>query len=292
MKTLTDDGSSFVAQRCPENGDAVNGPNMELVLQDAANRARYLLLNVAIVQNVLDNTGVTKTRRVTSSANLKALTGMATGDIAMITPASVSTMGLYTFLAGAPLGADITNWAYDANDSSGYWIRDIGPLMTLGGLGGAQPRLQTSVIRVPNSILANAHKGWLTSTVPMTFDGSGGTDTALVSHNLSGLQQNDQVTVHFSAGGIAPNTANGAGIVLAYSTDGGSSYTEIDTSRADVVLNPLPATTRRFPVSVAGQFVLGLGHTQARFMVRGKGSNGDTATLHGPFAMTILATRP
>lgn len=150
MKTLTGIASSFPAQRSFETGDDLDEANFDTAFQSAADRAQWLK---ATVDDMLA-TGIKKLRIAASSSSLKALTGMVTGDIAFISPASTSTFGLYVFQAGPPLGSDIAGWAYDANDSSGYWTRDIGFLMALGGTGGTTPQLRQDRLAVPNRIVS------------------------------------------------------------------------------------------------------------------------------------------
>lgn len=58
-------------------------------------------------------------RSVATSAALKALTGMANGEVALIQGAS--QLGLYVFRTGTPVGSDVTGWRYDATSGTGVW---------------------------------------------------------------------------------------------------------------------------------------------------------------------------
>lgn len=285
MKDLTGASSLFPDQRAFDTGDELNEANLDDAFQAAADRAEYLKVQVDALK-----VGIKTVRKVTSSANLKALTGMAADEVAIIT--SVGVFGFYKFVATAPAGTDIPILRYDANDSSGYWINVLYPFVTLGGFSGSVAQLNQSALAVPNRVLANDFKAITTASIPMTFDGSGNFDTALVSNNLTGLQEGDEVTVHFSSKAFAPATAAGAGLLLMYSTNAGSSYTANTSSRSDVVIDPLPATDRRVPISMMARYNVGAGITQVQFLVRGVGVVADTAILYGPHRFHVLATRP
>lgn len=155
MKNLTGSPSVFPAQRSLETGDDLDEATIEEAFQDAADRTQYLVQHVAQLENLTLIDGVQRLRAVTGSSGLKALSGMATGDVSLITFASPSIGGLFLFKAGDVLpSGDIAGWAYAANDASGVWYRSDSPLMVLGGAGGNQPRLNPDRIRAPNSIVA------------------------------------------------------------------------------------------------------------------------------------------
>ena len=70
MKDLTGAPGSFPAQRSLETGDELNEANIEEVFQSAADRAQYLVVHMATVENILGASGIEKIRAVTSSAGL------------------------------------------------------------------------------------------------------------------------------------------------------------------------------------------------------------------------------
>lgn len=145
MKDLVGASSSFVAQRSLETGDDLDQANLEEVAQSSANRAQYLK---AVTDDMLA-TGIKKIRVAASPASLKALTGMLTGDVAVISPAS-TLMGLYVFHAGTLLG-DQEDWHYQADNSTGTWKRDIFPFATFGNLDGVG-KLNDGLVVVPNRV--------------------------------------------------------------------------------------------------------------------------------------------
>lgn len=145
MKNLTGISTTFVAQRSLETGDSLNEVNLEEVAQSSANRAQYLK---ALTDDMLA-TGIKKIRVVASPASLKALTGMNTGDVAIISPAS-SLMGLYVFHGGTLTG-DVEAWRYQADNSTGSWKRDLDSIVTFGNLDGVA-KFNDGVVIVPNRV--------------------------------------------------------------------------------------------------------------------------------------------
>lgn len=145
MKDLVGISSSFPAQRSLETGDDLDEASLEEVAQSSANRAQYLK---ALTDDMLA-TGIKKIRVVASPASLKALTGMNTGDVAIISPAS-PLMGLYVFHGGTLTG-DQESWRYQADNSTGSWKRDIDSLVTFGNLDGVA-KFNDGVVIVPNRV--------------------------------------------------------------------------------------------------------------------------------------------
>lgn len=277
MKNLTGNSASFVAQKSFETGDGLNETNFDAALQSAADRAQYLLVNLGITQETLYNSGIQKIRAVTSSANLKALTGMATGDVALITPASVSTMGLYVFVTTIPLGADIAGWAYDANNSSGYWLRADSPLMVLGGQGGNQPRLNSSLINAPNRIA-----GWIDfyeSGSPLSVDSDGNWQNSGFVSDPFAVQQGDivDITAHVS---VSFDSATDE-FEMRLATDDQTSVAAI--ANTNLVVSPRNVSAK-VPVTLRGRFTAqsSVNHT-VRVQLSGPGG--------GPIAMVIGAKR-
>lgn len=98
--------------------------------------------------NVLTGTtGVKRLREVASVAALKALTGMADGDLAI--QSGATGFGLYRFRVEGAIGTDIGDWVYAATSATGNWYTIQVNLLALGGAGGASPRLDTATIRAP-----------------------------------------------------------------------------------------------------------------------------------------------
>lgn len=112
-----------------------------------------ILDGLAALNTLTGTTGVKRLRSVSSSAALKALTGMAADDVAMVT--SVSVFGIYKFVSSAPAGSDVGAIRYDATDGSGFWINAIYSLVTFtGGASGTATRLNASGLAVPNRIVS------------------------------------------------------------------------------------------------------------------------------------------
>jgi hypothetical protein len=107
-----------------------------------------LLDGLQFLNLLTGTTGVKRLREVATGAALKALTGMATGDLAFVTDTG-GVFGLYRFKTESPLGADIADWAYAATSGTGNWYNISSTLMVLGGAGGTSPRLDEATIRAP-----------------------------------------------------------------------------------------------------------------------------------------------
>lgn len=127
MKNVAASSDAFPTQRGFETGDDLNEENFDQLAQTAADRAEWLKLKVDTMLGI----GVKKIRMVASPTELKALTGMASGDLALI-PLTSSAAGLYVFQEGILPDNDIAKWVYKANDESGLWGRDCVPLLTEG----------------------------------------------------------------------------------------------------------------------------------------------------------------
>ena len=93
MPTNLTDVSTFTSPvAVPADGDARNAASVETPFQSLSNRTKYLKDTI--------EAGSTKIRLVSSTAALKALTGMTTGDVAMVST-SAAEMGLYVFRTGS-----------------------------------------------------------------------------------------------------------------------------------------------------------------------------------------------
>jgi hypothetical protein len=128
----------------PTAGDPVSagsGTPMRVAFQGLLDGLQFLNL-------LTGTTGVKRLREVASGAALKALTGMATGDLAFATDTG-GVFGLYRFKTESPVGSDIADWVYAATSGTGNWYNVSSTLMALGGAGGTSPRLDASTIRAP-----------------------------------------------------------------------------------------------------------------------------------------------
>lgn len=235
------DGSTFPEQRTIETGDDLDETTFLDVFGDAAQRTEFLRGKVDVLEG-----GVSKLRAVASPSALKSLTDMNTGEIALISPASVGTSGLYMFKAGTPLGADVARWAYDANDGSGTWFRDVAMLMVLGGAGGNQPRLNTDSIRVPNSIVEILET---TESSPNSRDvasASGAMEDSGFSLGTNPFTAGDKVKIIANVVAFCDDS-NGMRLQLAVFN--GSTTTKVAGTQTEFFTN---STTDHIPVCLAG----------------------------------------
>lgn len=205
MKNLTGASASFVAQRSLETGDELNEANLEEALQSAANRAEFLK---ARTDDML-STGIKKIRVVASSTSLKALTGMLVGDVAVISPASGSTMGLYTFVTGAPPFADKTAWLYASNDATGYWVRDQLALVAFDNTDGLA-KLDATKIVVPQRTIFLYRVN--TNEVDL---GENASWQDILTDSPTALLVGDKVSLTFSSSAKNNDVTNAVGIRIA-----------------------------------------------------------------------------
>lgn len=109
------------------------------------------------LKDIVDG-GVTRIRPLTSTADLKAVTGMTSGSVRVLQNSNFPR--LWIFRAGLYPGADITNQLYRANDASGAWVSesfflDGGDLalanLTLTGVFAGKGRFRRRVLTMGNA---------------------------------------------------------------------------------------------------------------------------------------------
>jgi len=184
MPTNLTDVSTFTSPvAVPADGDARNAASVETPFQSLANRTKYLKDTI--------EAGSTKIRLVSSTAALKALTGMTTGDVAMVST-SAAEMGLYVFRTGSVV-ADQEYWFYQANDATGMWRRDIYPLAGYSNTDGLA-KLNDSVVVVPNRIRDILRY----SSSEVTLSESASWQTVLTSGSMT-LYNGDEVILSFAS---------------------------------------------------------------------------------------------
>lgn len=140
---LTDVDAFTSPVEVPDAGDpasAASGSYLRGALQALANRTRN-------VYNVLTSTGVPKIRKVTSTANLKAIATPVEGDVALLSTGSVPQ--IFIFRSTALAGTDISQARYDSTTVAGQWLA---PWWWLVDASGATPRLDVNVLPPPNRI--------------------------------------------------------------------------------------------------------------------------------------------
>lgn len=243
MKDLTPVGTTFPAPRSFEDGDELSEANLDEAFQAAANRAQYLLIKLADLENVVLGDGVSKIRAVASSVALKALAGVTAGEVALISPGS-NVSGLYVFASGAPPFADRAGWLYASTVELGYWMRDIGTLATLDAAEGIARFDDTRVV-VPNRVKD------LSRTSSSEVDlGESASWQHIVSSSSTTLAIGDKVILSFSASAKNTDITNAVGIRVAV-TDPAASTADAGTS---TVTYDFYANNKRQHVGAQGLF--------------------------------------
>lgn len=141
---LTDVSTFTNPIQVPDAGDPVgagSGSYLRTALQGFANRTKFLY-------DILTSTGVTKVRKVASTALLKAIASPAEGDVAIV--ASGGNPQIFMFRSTALVGSDIAGARYDSTTVAGYWLS---PWLALADLSGASPRLQNQSLPPTNRIV-------------------------------------------------------------------------------------------------------------------------------------------
>lgn len=243
MKNLTPVGTTFPAPRSFEDGDELDQANLDEAFQAAANRAQYLLVKHAEIENVVLGDGVPKIRAVASSAALKALADVTAGEIALISPGS-NVSGLYVFASGAAPFADRAGWLYASTAELGYWMRDIGTLATLDAAEGIA-RFDDSRVVVPNRL-----KDLLRYSSSEVDLGENASWQHIVSSSSLTLAIGDKVLLSFSASAKNTDATNAVGIRVAV-TDPASSTADVGTS---AVTYDFYANNKRQHVGAQGLF--------------------------------------
>lgn len=109
MATVTGSATFANTATVPDDGvTTVNGASVATPIQTVLNNTKFLY------------DGVINIRSVTSSAALKALTGMANRQVAVVCDSASNRLGLFMFFTGTAL-ADITSKRYAANSATGNW---------------------------------------------------------------------------------------------------------------------------------------------------------------------------
>lgn len=121
MKDLTPVGTTFPAPRSFEDGDELDQSNLDEAFQAAANRAQYLLIKQADLENVVLGTGVKRIQFYASTAALAAVTGQSNGDVAIV---KGTYLGIYIYDTSNS-GPDLSPWFIKPNGfadgTSGRW---------------------------------------------------------------------------------------------------------------------------------------------------------------------------
>ncbi len=156
---------------------------------------------------VLDN-GVTKARKVTSTAALKAIAEASEGDLAILAVGGVPR--LFCFHAGSAAGADVVGLRYDSTALAGYWVSS---LFYLANTSGPEPRLDVQTLPPPNRVFSVAEDGEASGTTNATTLGGAFGPTLVVTMNAGDIAIIDG---HCT---FAPQAADADGYV-AISVDG------------------------------------------------------------------------
>jgi hypothetical protein len=278
MKNVAASSDAFPTQRGFETGDDLNEENFDQLAQTAADRAEWLKLKVDTMLGI----GVKKIRMVTSPTELKALTGMGSGDLALI-PLTSSAAGLYVFQEGILPDNDVARWVYKANDESGVWGRDCVPLFASGGHDGNQPRLNTDTIRVPNSTL----QVWETVETSPTYReviSDGDFAASGFAFGPQSFTTGDRALITCQFVGF---TDGNNGVRARLAIHNGSSATEI----AGTTLESSVAANGRAPFCMQGLWeVPSNGNYSIQLQLAG--SNGDTVRAYAHRRIGVQLIRP
>lgn len=125
---LLNEQDIFPAQvRAISDGDPSNASFTNMAPQDLANRTRFL--HNTLEQGGLKREGATKIREVADEAALRALAGMADGELAI-----TKNNGLVFRYAAVAVGSEIARWIVTPNSGPGRWLNTAFSL--LGGPRG------------------------------------------------------------------------------------------------------------------------------------------------------------
>jgi len=278
-QNITDVDAFTSPATSPADGDNRNASSVLTPFQTLANRTRFLY-------NILTSTGVLKFRTVSGSVPLKALTGMADGDIAVIS--SVSTLGIYRFRLGSTLPADVARVGYNANDATGSWENvGVSSLIFLGGVSGTVVQWNPSSVAVPNRIVGVTT---LAETSPANRDvvATGGWDDLSVTVSTPvALVIGDLVLVE--ADGSITNTSTATfAFARVASVDPSLAVAAVAGSKREANIS----TAGNFvPVHCAGTFVAAAAGFHD-FKIQVQGPSGETIRMRADRFMRITIVRP
>ena len=276
MKDLTGVSGSFPAQRSLETGEELNEANIEEAFQSAADRAQHLLVKVSALETLTMADGVKLLRSVATTTALKNLNSPAFKDLALCL-ATPNAFGLFMYVSAPLLPADIPGFAYNSTTATGYWLNVTSPLVTLGGFGGDQPRLNAAIIKPPNHIVSFID--YYESGSPLNVDSDGTWQNSGFVSDPVALQEGDKVDISaIISVGLASASDE---FELRLATNDQTAIAAI--SNTNMVVCPKNATAK-VPMVLRGQFVAqsSVSHT---FLVQFNGPGG------APIAQTIHAKR-
>jgi hypothetical protein len=273
--------ATWVLARAFDTGDDLDETNFDEVLQRAADRAEYLKTQVDDLQ-----AGAKKFRIVASSAALKALTGMGNGEIAVVN--ATGARGVYFFiLTGALPASDLTKWYYRADNLTGYWINLNSELMELGGADGVSPRLSTSAMRAPNSIINYIDFSEVGAALDTSSSGAW-QNSGFVTSPFS-VQQGDvvDITAHFS---VSIETATDEFEMRLAASDNGGTPAAILHTNLDVFPK---LADNKVPVCLRGRFAAQSSNNHTVLVqVNGPGGGPVVMTIHPNRSFHGLIIRP
>lgn len=137
MPTNLTETSTFDATiTVPADGDARTAASVEVPFQALANRSKYL-------KTLTETTGITKIKTVADNAALKALTGMASGDVVKQTDIKV----IYIYDSGLAT-AEHNGIIVEPTTGGGRWVADFAVITVEDANGDARLTLNP-----PNAIV-------------------------------------------------------------------------------------------------------------------------------------------
>lgn len=276
---LTESSTFTTPVQVPDAGDPVSaggGSYLRAALQALTNRSKFL-------SDILTSTGITKIRKVTSTANLKAIAGPVEGDVAILATGGLPQF--YTFRSVALAGSDIAGARYDSTTVAGYWVS---PWLHIADLSGASPRLDVQTLPPPNRIVQSFEVVDNTPSSVTWASGSTwqGTDAQIT---LTGIEVGDIIEL---TGSLVWSVDTGTEVVdvRLYRSDSGGAAA-ITGSQVES-LSAIGAN-KLHPVFTAGRYVSGAaGSHTLTLQIRGDGGVPFNFSVHGYRTLRGRVIRP
>lgn len=270
MPTNLTDSSAFTDPvQVPTAGDPVGagpGSYLRTALQALANRTRYLYDAIA-------TNGITKIRKVTSTANLKAIAGAAEGDVAILATGNIPRM--FCYHAGSLVGTDIAGFRYDSTATVGYWVSS---LYYIASFTGGVLKLDVQTLPPPNRILEAVESTEVSATTNVTTGGD------VFGPTLSLAMEQDDIAIIDGHCTFAPQAADADGYVAISVSSGVQLASKRVWNCANTGSSPLcPGIV--YTAASAATFTVQL-YQQANTIVSG------TPQIKGPRSVRALVIRP
>ena len=275
--SLTGTGASFTNPIiAPADGDTRNAASVQTAFQSLIDNDKFLQL-------ILQSTGITKIRKVTSTANLKAIAGPVEGDVAILATGGLPQV--YTFRSVALAGSDIAGARYDSTTVAGYWVS---PWLHIADISGASPRLDVQTLPPPNRIVQSFE---VVDNAPSSVTWANGaswraTDAQTI---LTGIEVGDIIEL---TGSLVWSVDSGTEVVSVrlYRSDSGGAAAVTGSQMDD--LSAIGAN-KLHPVTVSGRYVsTAAGSHTVTLEIYGDGGTPFNFSIHGYRTLRGRVIRP